>query len=619
MADEKRLHELLDLVEQARNEGDKDTEAKAISAYKRETSPGRPEMSFRDPNEVDPVSGKTRAQLEAELQRFNNPGLIRRIKDWAITSDTPGQRSPASEATHKIGMYGRDAAIGGLQAPAFLADIASLPMNIVPWAYDKIRSPRLDELVTGKSQRQLMPISGQVEKLDQALADKSIEPETAGERIGSGIRRAVSGTLMTMGAGNAAPLATTKLGNFLASSPKTQIASAVTGSTASGVTREMGGSPTAQLIAGLAGGFAPSAAKFGWQRFIGEPNQSGKELLSRGVDLTPGQQKAGGAYSQIEDASTHLPIIGGKFQAAKDAAQQQAKEAFILEAAAPGSKVPPTGDLQQTLEQVGKTFEPAYDAVSGFPLVLDKGKPVIVNQGANVPLTTAFKRAVADRSVDATAATRQQADSWLSNLLTRPIKSSEDLISLRSEIRSRINSLAKDTSSEVMARREIYQNAANQVTKALESQLPSGLMQNLKAVDTQYAKYKTAVDAMAKGGDRPGGFTWNEASAAAKASAQGALGKDAYARGEGFMRDIPAASRTAFATRPPTGASLTAQAAAYPALAVTVPLSLTKTGRAIAANNKVMPFDLAPAATAANASQVLTKEDRRKKIAEAMQ
>lgn len=42
MADEARLHELLDLVEQARNEGDKATEAKAVAAYKRESAPAQP-------------------------------------------------------------------------------------------------------------------------------------------------------------------------------------------------------------------------------------------------------------------------------------------------------------------------------------------------------------------------------------------------------------------------------------------------------------------------------------------------------------------------------------------------------------------------------------------------
>jgi hypothetical protein len=42
MADEARLNELLDLVEQARAEGDTDTEAKATAAYKRESAPQTP-------------------------------------------------------------------------------------------------------------------------------------------------------------------------------------------------------------------------------------------------------------------------------------------------------------------------------------------------------------------------------------------------------------------------------------------------------------------------------------------------------------------------------------------------------------------------------------------------
>jgi hypothetical protein len=45
MADEARLNELLDLVEQARAEGDKETEAKAIAAYRNESAPSQPQQS----------------------------------------------------------------------------------------------------------------------------------------------------------------------------------------------------------------------------------------------------------------------------------------------------------------------------------------------------------------------------------------------------------------------------------------------------------------------------------------------------------------------------------------------------------------------------------------------
>lgn len=49
MADEARLNELLDLVEQARSEGDKETEAKAISAYRAESGASAPVPANADP------------------------------------------------------------------------------------------------------------------------------------------------------------------------------------------------------------------------------------------------------------------------------------------------------------------------------------------------------------------------------------------------------------------------------------------------------------------------------------------------------------------------------------------------------------------------------------------
>lgn len=54
MADEARLNELLDLVEQARSEGDKATEAKAVAAYKRESSP----KTYRMEDTVPGLGGK---------------------------------------------------------------------------------------------------------------------------------------------------------------------------------------------------------------------------------------------------------------------------------------------------------------------------------------------------------------------------------------------------------------------------------------------------------------------------------------------------------------------------------------------------------------------------------
>jgi hypothetical protein len=52
VADEARLHDLLDLVEQARAEGDKDTETRAIAAYRRESTPNAPMLAPPGSNPV---------------------------------------------------------------------------------------------------------------------------------------------------------------------------------------------------------------------------------------------------------------------------------------------------------------------------------------------------------------------------------------------------------------------------------------------------------------------------------------------------------------------------------------------------------------------------------------
>lgn len=103
-----------------------------------------------------------------------------------------------------------------------------------------------------------------------ALADSLGLPkaQTAGDRIWGDVGEAVAGTGLTMGIGgginmlanmgrqSAAPVAN-RLANFLTAQPGLQTASAITGSAAASATKEAGGSQRNQLLAGLAGGFAP--------------------------------------------------------------------------------------------------------------------------------------------------------------------------------------------------------------------------------------------------------------------------------------------------------------------------------------------------------------------------
>lgn len=544
----------------------------------------------RDPNEVDPVTGKTRAQLESENQQAqaNNKPL-----PWY-------QSNAMRETVRHIGRTGRDAGFGGLQGVTGLADIAMLPINAPGWALNKLRSPTASELITGKQEVQLFPLSNALSKGEQAIMNRADPsgttlPQSATERLLSGATRATSGTLLTAGLGGGsgsfikAPLEGTKAGAFLSSNPGMQVASAITGSTAAGVTRELGGGEGAQFAAGLLGGFAPSAAKYGFQRILGEPSPEARVLLSKGADLTPGQQRPGGKWSQMEDAIQDWPLVGPSIKASKENAAQQAKESFLIEGAAPGAVVKPTGDLHKTLEEVAKTFDPAYENVSGFPIKSQGGKPVIFNNGQNVPLNQAIAKVIADKSIDATAASRREAASWLGNLLTRRVKTSEDLLSMRSELRSRIREMAMD-STESAAKREIYKQAEQKITDVLTSQLPEKALQNLADIDKQYAKHMVGVDAMAKAKDRPGGFTWNEASTAAQKSSVASVGKKGYAKGQGFMRDTPAAAAKVFAQTPPTGARAIAHAAGIP---LVLPITLGTTSKAFRefmANNRKAPY-----------------------------
>lgn len=101
--------------------------------------------------------------------------------------------------------------------------------------------------------------------------------QTSGDRVLGDIGEALTGTGLTLGAGgaltagrsvvpalaravpapNVVPTLGEKAGAFLTAQPALQVASTIAGSGAASGTRELGGGPGAQAIAGLAGGLAP--------------------------------------------------------------------------------------------------------------------------------------------------------------------------------------------------------------------------------------------------------------------------------------------------------------------------------------------------------------------------
>jgi len=113
-------------------------------------------------------------------------------------------------------------------------------------------------------------IGGSVNALLDALG--TARPETGGERMLQDVTAGTSAALVPAGIGNnltraLSPVAQ-RVGQSLAARPGLQLASGVTGATASSATRESGGGPGAQLVAGLLGSFAPAVAVEGLPAWV---------------------------------------------------------------------------------------------------------------------------------------------------------------------------------------------------------------------------------------------------------------------------------------------------------------------------------------------------------------
>jgi hypothetical protein len=107
----------------------------------------------------------------------------------------------------------------------------------------------------------------------RVLADRLGLPQaqTSRDRVMGDVGEALAGTALTMGAGaganalanlgrQGAASVASRVGQFLTAQPALQTISAAGGSAASSATKEAGGSEGQQLLAGLAGGFAPGVA-----------------------------------------------------------------------------------------------------------------------------------------------------------------------------------------------------------------------------------------------------------------------------------------------------------------------------------------------------------------------
>lgn len=168
------------------------------------------------------------------------------------------------------------------------------------------------------------------------LADRIGLPkaQTSGDRILGDVGEALTGTGLTLGAGGGinalaglaprslAPAGGNRLATFLTAQPGLQTVSAATGSGASSITRESGGSQGNQLLAGLVGGLGPSLAGAGGSAALrgAVRGRSGEQMRNRLADFealgtapsvgqASGNQLLQGAENLLSQAPTSAGVM----------------------------------------------------------------------------------------------------------------------------------------------------------------------------------------------------------------------------------------------------------------------------------------------------------------------
>lgn len=156
-----------------------------------------------------------------------------------------------------------------VEGAADLIGIVTDPVvNLVNYLGEKGPTPQ--SLITGVPERRWPVQQTTREAWTNWLNAAGVpQPENARERVAGDIGRALTGTAMTLGLGGGlsagraatqAPTVASRTGNLLTAQPVQQAIAAAGGSGAAGVARESGAGPGTQLLAGLGGGLAPSAA-----------------------------------------------------------------------------------------------------------------------------------------------------------------------------------------------------------------------------------------------------------------------------------------------------------------------------------------------------------------------
>lgn len=292
---------------------------------------------IRDPSQVSVA----RQQFDAQTRITDLPGVNAEPPDFSgvtssVSSTEDRAHNPANDSAFARMVSGQPAPQPeGSALGRFLGQIGGREVLQGAYGlYGSLGGDALDYAVLDPIDKKLGTNLGTggrgYRQAASELADSMgmYKPQTAQDRIMSGVGEALTGTGLTLGIGGGinalanigrggaaagtpgyvAP-ATSRLADFLTAQPTLQGVSAATGSAASGAVRESGGSQGQQLAAGLLGGLGPGVA-----------SAAGGAALRGAVRGTSGQQmrntladfNALGASPSVGQASGNRLIQGAE-------------------------------------------------------------------------------------------------------------------------------------------------------------------------------------------------------------------------------------------------------------------------------------------------------------------
>lgn len=218
-----------------------------------------------------------------------------RLVKWDEPSSTVKAGNALNSIPRQIGLTARYA----LEGIGQTADLFNEPFR-------GLMSMGLPDRANGAPKS--VPISASATKLADFIGLPS--PETAQERVVGDASRLVAGAASMGGAGKMVsalpgiPSMVGKVGEFLSSNLPQQFASAAGAGLASGASREAGGNPAMQAVAGVVGGIAggsvPGAANSLKHGFMGMVNKMTPQQMDAHLSLV--FNRAGQDYSEVPEA-----------------------------------------------------------------------------------------------------------------------------------------------------------------------------------------------------------------------------------------------------------------------------------------------------------------------------